>query len=154
MKIFCQGIGENLQVRLAGLNMPVALPDVLSYDGTYVYMRSQRFDEDGDRQEIEVPTLNVSQQRGEGPHMFCPTGFLDDVWLWTETVSVAETVTGPDGTPEVRSFDRPDPVTLADLILACVVFFFTGPRDDSQVRLSLPAFLRDQEFIYCFKVKL
>jgi outer membrane protein assembly factor BamB len=72
--------GKNLQVRLVGLNMPVALPDVLSYDGKYVYMRSQRFDREGVRQEIEVPTLDVSQQFGEGRHMFCPTGFLDDVW--------------------------------------------------------------------------
>jgi outer membrane protein assembly factor BamB len=71
---------ENLQVRLVGLNMPVALPDVLSYDGDYVYMRSQRFDADGNRHEIEVPTLNVSEQRGEGVHLFCPTGFLDDVF--------------------------------------------------------------------------
>jgi outer membrane protein assembly factor BamB len=72
--------GENLQVRLKGLNMPVALPDVLSYDGTYVYMRSQRFDANGVRQEIEVPTLAAKAQRGEGPHLFSPTGFLDDVW--------------------------------------------------------------------------
>ena len=72
--------GENLQVRLKGLNMPVALNDVLSYDGKYVYMRSQRFDEDGVRHEVEVPTLDVSQQWGEGPHLFCPTGFLDDIW--------------------------------------------------------------------------
>jgi len=72
--------GDNLQVRLKGLNMPVALNDVLSYDGKYVYMRSQRFDENGVRQEVEVPTLDVSQQWGEGPHLFCPTGFLDDIW--------------------------------------------------------------------------
>jgi len=71
---------ENLQVVMKGLNMPVALPDVLSCDGKYLYMRSQRFDLSGERQEIEIPTLNVSQQRGEGPHLFCPTGFLDDIW--------------------------------------------------------------------------
>jgi len=70
--------GENLQVRLKGLNMPVALPDVLSSDGRYVYMRSQRFDRQGVRLAIETPTGNVSQQRGEGAHLFCPTGFLDD----------------------------------------------------------------------------
>ena len=72
--------GENLQVRIKTLNMPVAMPDVLSYDGKYVYMRSQRFDDDGIRQQIEVPTLNVNAQRGEGPHLFSPSGFLDDVW--------------------------------------------------------------------------
>jgi outer membrane protein assembly factor BamB len=71
---------ENLQVRLKSLDMPVALPDVLSCDGKYVYMRSQRFDHNGIRQEIEVPTLDVTAQYDEGPHLFCPTGFLDDIW--------------------------------------------------------------------------
>ncbi len=71
---------ENLQVVMKGLNMPVALPDVLSCDGKYIYMRSQRFTLSGERQEIEIPTLDVSQQTGEGPHLFCPTGFLDDIW--------------------------------------------------------------------------
>jgi len=72
--------GQNLQILIKTLNMPVALPDVLSSDDKYVYMRSQRFDLNGIRQEIEVPTLDVSEQQGEGPHLFCPTGFLDDVW--------------------------------------------------------------------------
>ncbi|MGD8236982.1 MAG: PQQ-binding-like beta-propeller repeat protein [Armatimonadota bacterium] len=72
--------GENLQVIMKGLNMPVALPDVLSCDGKYLYMRSQRFTLEGERQELEIPTLNVSEQTGEGPHLFCPTGFLDDIW--------------------------------------------------------------------------
>jgi outer membrane protein assembly factor BamB len=72
---------NNLQVRLKGLNMPVALNDILSFDGKYVYMRSQRFDENGDREEIEMPNLDVSQQRGEDAHLFSPTGFLDNV-LW------------------------------------------------------------------------
>jgi len=72
--------GENLQTRLKGLNMPVALPDILSYDGKYVYMRSQRFDLEGNRLEIEIPTFPVTKQRGEGAHLFSPTGFLDDLW--------------------------------------------------------------------------
>jgi outer membrane protein assembly factor BamB len=70
---------ENLQVRLSGLGMPVTLPDVLSYDGQYVYMRSQRFDGEGIRQEIDMFSQDI-QATGEGPHLFCPTGFLDDVW--------------------------------------------------------------------------
>jgi len=52
---------------------------VLSYDGKYTYMRSQRFDDDGIRHEIEVPNLKVDT-KGEGPHLFSPTGFLDDIW--------------------------------------------------------------------------
>ncbi|GAF84245.1 unnamed protein product [marine sediment metagenome] len=43
--------------------MPVALPDVLSSDGQYVYMRSQRSDMEGMRQEIGP--MNVTQQEGE-----------------------------------------------------------------------------------------
>lgn len=74
------GSDENLQVFIAGLNMPVALPDVLVADDKYVYMRSQRFDLEGVRQEIEIPTLPVEAQRGEGAHLFSPTGLLDDVW--------------------------------------------------------------------------
>jgi hypothetical protein len=70
---------ENLQVRLKSLNMPVALNDILSCDGDFVYMRSQRFDAAGVRHEIEVPTLDVGAQ-GEGAHLFSPTGFLDDIW--------------------------------------------------------------------------
>jgi outer membrane protein assembly factor BamB len=90
--------GENLQATMKGLNMPVALPDILSYDGKYVYMRSQRFDAAGARQELEVPTLDASAQRGEGPHLFCPTGFLDDVW-WHRSYWVFGRVwkSGPGG---------------------------------------------------------
>jgi len=71
--------GKNLQVHVKGLNMPVALPDVLSSDGRYVYMRSQRFDLKGNRQQV-APT-DVTEQTGEGVHLFCPTGFLDGSWL-------------------------------------------------------------------------
>ncbi|MCK4960562.1 MAG: PQQ-binding-like beta-propeller repeat protein, partial [Planctomycetes bacterium] len=39
--------GENLQTRLNVMNMPTALPDVLSSDGRHVYMRTQRFDMKG-----------------------------------------------------------------------------------------------------------
>ena len=72
--------GKNLQVVMRGLNMAVALPDVLSCDAKYVYMRSQRFDGDGKREELEVPNLNASDQRGATAHLFSPTGFLDDIW--------------------------------------------------------------------------
>jgi len=71
--------GENLQAKVRGLNMPVALPDVLSSDGRYLYMRSQRFDLQGTRQNIG-PT-NVTEQVGEGIHLFSPAGFLDGSWF-------------------------------------------------------------------------
>jgi outer membrane protein assembly factor BamB len=69
---------ENLQSHVRQLNMPVALPDVLSCDGRYVYMRSQRFDLEGRRQDIGPRELR--DQLGEGAHLFSPTGFLDDTW--------------------------------------------------------------------------
>ena len=72
--------GKNLQTVMQTLNMAVALPDVLSCDEKYVYMKSQRFTPDGVRQELGVPNLPVTAQRGEGPHLFCPTGLLDDDW--------------------------------------------------------------------------
>ena len=71
--------GKNLQVHVRGLIMPVALPDILSSDGRHVYMRSQRFDLAGKRQ--QVAPLNVAEQVGEGAHLFCEIGFLDDSWF-------------------------------------------------------------------------
>ncbi len=71
--------GKKLQSHIATLSMPVALPDILSCDGKYVYMRSQRFDLAGNRQDI-APRA-ASEQLGEGAHLFSPTGFLDgDYW--------------------------------------------------------------------------
>jgi outer membrane protein assembly factor BamB len=72
--------GQNLQAHVKGLNMPVALPDILSTDGQYVYMRSQKFDKQGNRIEINAPTRSAKQQRGQGAHLFCPTGYLDDAY--------------------------------------------------------------------------
>ena len=72
--------GDNMQVLIKGLNMPTALPDVLSCDGQSVYMRAQRFDLEGKRREVVTPT-DAADQKGEGAHLFCPTGFLDGSWL-------------------------------------------------------------------------
>jgi outer membrane protein assembly factor BamB len=69
---------DSLQKYIKGLDMPVALPDVLSSDGRYVYMRAQRFDLKGVRQEI--PPIDVKDQTGEGVHLFSRSGFLDDAW--------------------------------------------------------------------------
>jgi hypothetical protein len=74
--------GENLQVHIDRLNMPVALPDILSSDGKYVYMRSLPFDLQGKRKFVTY--VPVSEQRGDDLHLFCPTGFLDDS-LWHRT---------------------------------------------------------------------
>jgi outer membrane protein assembly factor BamB len=68
--------GKNLQEYVQNLDMPVGLPDILSSDGKYIYMRSQQIDMDGKRTLIAV--RNVTDQSGEGAHVFSPIGFLDD----------------------------------------------------------------------------
>jgi len=76
--------GDDLQKKVKVLNMPVALPDVLSCDGRSVYMRSQRFDLEGRRREIPTPASNPSEhaaaQQPEAAHLFSPAGFLDGTW--------------------------------------------------------------------------
>jgi outer membrane protein assembly factor BamB len=73
--------GENLQDRVQVLNMPAGLPDILSSDGSFVYMRSQRFDLNGERQEIGPvsgkPPEQGAAQKGTGVHLFSPAGYLD-----------------------------------------------------------------------------
>ncbi|MEX2214907.1 MAG: PQQ-binding-like beta-propeller repeat protein [Phycisphaeraceae bacterium] len=77
--------GKDIQSRSQTLQMPVGLPDILSSDGKHVYMRSQRMDLDGKRQEIGPVSGNTqvqgSAQQGEGAHLFSPSGFLDDTWF-------------------------------------------------------------------------
>jgi outer membrane protein assembly factor BamB len=67
--------GKNLQSHIRRLSMPVALPDVLSSDGRWVYMRSLRFDLEGRR--AAIPPAPLDDQTGEGAHLFSPIGFLD-----------------------------------------------------------------------------
>jgi len=70
---------KNLQDYIKGLNMPVALPDILSCDASHIYMRSQRFDLSYNRQDIAP--REAKDQFGLGMHLFSPTGFLDgDYW--------------------------------------------------------------------------
>ena len=79
------GTKKNMQVYVRGLNMPVALSDVLSCDGKHLYMRSQRIEPSGKR--VEIPVLSVNEQPADGSHLFCQIGFLDDSWFhrsfWT-----------------------------------------------------------------------
>ncbi|MEI7728722.1 MAG: PQQ-binding-like beta-propeller repeat protein [Verrucomicrobiota bacterium] len=77
--------GLNLQTRVKTLQMPVGLNDVLSGDGHYIYLRTQKIKPDGIRVDIGPISGNAAQQggaqRGEGAHIFAPTGFLDDSWF-------------------------------------------------------------------------
>jgi len=66
--------GQNLQVRVKGLNMPVALPDILSSDAECLYMRSQAMDLEGKR-------LALGPAGSGRDHLFTPYGFTDDTWF-------------------------------------------------------------------------
>ncbi|MEM1294109.1 MAG: PQQ-binding-like beta-propeller repeat protein, partial [Verrucomicrobiota bacterium] len=77
--------GGDLQDRIQTLQMPVALNDILSSDGKFTYLRSQKITNDGTRIEIGPISGNAAlhggTQAGEGAHVFAPMGFLDDTWF-------------------------------------------------------------------------
>ncbi len=77
--------GKNIQDRIKTLQMPVGLNDILSSDGKYIYLRSQKIDPSGKRVEIGPvsgnPVEQGAAQHGEGSHIFAPMGFLDDTWF-------------------------------------------------------------------------
>lgn len=77
--------GNNMQEKLQILQMPVGLPDILSTDGRHIFMKSQKFDFEGNRLEIGPNSgdfaTQASKQRGEDAHIFAPMGFLDDTWF-------------------------------------------------------------------------
>ncbi|UCD49103.1 MAG: PQQ-binding-like beta-propeller repeat protein [Phycisphaerales bacterium] len=84
--------GQNLHAYVSWLNMPTAMPDILSCVGDLVYMRSQPFHLDGTRLPLEAFPAGADADQGAPPpiqkaeyaHLFCPTGFLDDSW-WHRT---------------------------------------------------------------------
>ncbi|MBL7041068.1 MAG: PQQ-binding-like beta-propeller repeat protein [Pirellulaceae bacterium] len=73
---------KNPQQDVQTLNMPVASTDILSSDGSMIYMLSQAFDTQGNRLQTLDPAADplerATMQIGEGAHLFSPTGFLDD----------------------------------------------------------------------------
>jgi hypothetical protein len=77
--------GNNMQEKTQILQMPVGLPDILSCDGEHIFMKSQKFDLEGNRLEIGPNSGDfvgqVVKQRGPDAHIFAPMGFLDDTWF-------------------------------------------------------------------------
>ncbi|NQU20449.1 MAG: PQQ-binding-like beta-propeller repeat protein, partial [Candidatus Nealsonbacteria bacterium] len=71
--------GEPLHTTAARLDMPVALPDILSSDGKRLYMRSQSIGLDGKR--TDVLASGPTDQGGKEAHLVCSNGFLDDTWF-------------------------------------------------------------------------
>jgi hypothetical protein len=84
--------GENMHKYVKNLDMAVGLPDVLSSDGKYIYMRSQQFDLEGNRKNIAV--RDFDDQFGEGAHIFSPIGFLDDSFFYRATMLYGKTIKG------------------------------------------------------------
>ena len=72
------GTDKHLQDVLMGKHLPVAMPDILSSDGQYVYMKSQTFTMDGKR--VRVRPQRPDTQYDEEVHLFSPISFLDDGW--------------------------------------------------------------------------
>ena len=74
--------GGSIQKYDSWLDMTTTLPDVLSSDGKNIYMRSLPFDMKGTRRRI----THIADE-AETPHLFSPTGFLDNAWFhrsyWT-----------------------------------------------------------------------
>ena len=50
---------------------------------------------------------------------------LDRVPLWPTTVQVTESTTAADGTLTVKTFERPDSISVADLLLAALILLMT-----------------------------
>ena len=72
------GTDKQIDDLLMGKHLPVAMPDILSSDGKYVYMKSQTFTPDGKR--LRVQPQRPDTQYDEEVHLFAPTSFLDDGW--------------------------------------------------------------------------
>lgn len=87
--------GEQQPAQVHQMDIAGALPDILSSDGRYVFMRYLRLDRTtlqpvDDFQKLFQPDPAWWQQHQVGdplynnpersPHLFCPTGFLDDSW--------------------------------------------------------------------------
>jgi outer membrane protein assembly factor BamB len=72
------GSERQLDDLIMGKHMPVSLPDILSSDGQYVYMKSQTFTLEGER--VRVRPQRPDTQYGEEVHLFAPISFLDDAW--------------------------------------------------------------------------
>ncbi|MFA6561286.1 MAG: PQQ-binding-like beta-propeller repeat protein [Verrucomicrobiia bacterium] len=70
--------GQPLHDFVKQLDMPTALPDILSSDGRSIYMRAQAFDLKGARHEFAP--MDPKEQTGEGVHLFSRSGFLDGDW--------------------------------------------------------------------------
>ena len=75
--------GKELDAGIRWPTLPVAMPDILSCDGTNIFMRSQVFDLQGKR----IMNSRLT-------HLFSPTGFLDGGAWWHRTYWVYDKTFG------------------------------------------------------------
>jgi len=68
--------GGTLMDKIRDRTLPVANPDILSWNGRNIFMNTQRFGMDCSRPEITA-TRDPSDQLGENAHLFVNSGFLD-----------------------------------------------------------------------------
>ena len=85
--------GKSLQLKMQDRSLPVASPDLLSFDGKRIYMKSQAFSLDGKRQGVRT-TRDAKDQTGAGAHLFAPAGFLDDTAFHRVLMIYGKTFTG------------------------------------------------------------
>jgi len=86
------GTDKHIHEYVTWLNMPPALPDILSTDGRLVYMRGLPLNMDGTPLPLEKFPAGANldagappaTQRADRAHLFSPTGFVDDTW-WHRT---------------------------------------------------------------------
>jgi len=93
---------QDMHQHVAMQNLPVSLPDILSSDGTHLYMRTQQFDLQGKRTHIKNAGWDDDIEIGIGrEHLFAATGFLDDNWFhrtyWVYGNSFLEGCSVPSG---------------------------------------------------------
>jgi len=77
--------GLEPQGTVRGVAMPGALPDVLSTDGSSLFMRHVRFD------------LKGNPLPQDADHLFSPAGFLDDAWWHRTYWQIGTTMSGGYG---------------------------------------------------------
>jgi len=91
--------GNNLQHLSAGLTMVPANSDILSSDGKYIYLKTQRISLEGKRifpdssNKTNILNLNRDVPDEECTHLFSAPGFLDDDWHHRSYWAYGETAT-------------------------------------------------------------
>lgn len=77
--------GLEPQDKIRGVKMPGAIPDVLSSDGSSIFMRHQRFD-------IDCRALEQNVD-----HLFCSAGYIDDTWWHRTYLQIGREMSGGYG---------------------------------------------------------